>query len=108
MDAQTTQNTRIEREVPYVETRGRPTSQEYLDLYMAEVGESFVSRKSRDTLYQIAKNLRIEVQISSAGPDGWRVWKRSERMTPEQWALHRSYKRLHRQRKSLIRKHKEE
>jgi hypothetical protein len=66
---------KIERGVPIVETRGRPTSDEYLKLLLMEVDDSFVSRKSRDTLYQIARNLQIKVSIKSAGREGWRVWK---------------------------------
>ena len=62
-----------------VETRGRPTSEEYLTLLCIKVGDSFVSGKSRDTLYQIARNLRIKVSIKSAGEQGWRVWKMSDR-----------------------------
>jgi hypothetical protein len=65
----------IERGVPIVETRGRPTSDEYLKLLVMEIGESFVSSKSRDTLYQIARNLHIPISIKSAGEQGWRVWK---------------------------------
>lgn len=71
---------RTEEGVPAFETRGRPTSDEYLALLLMDVGKSFVSQKSRDTLYSIARNLGIEIRTRSAGEKGWRVWKLSERV----------------------------
>jgi hypothetical protein len=71
--------------VPIIETRGRPVSDEYAKLVKMPVNASFVSRKKRDALYQIARNLGITVTILAAGPlakHGWRVWKRSEPHQP--------------------------
>jgi hypothetical protein len=66
-------------DIPIIETRGRPTSPEYAKLVRMPVGASFTSKKSRDTLYQIARNLGIKVTVLSARPgEGWRVWKRSD------------------------------
>lgn len=76
----TIRNVVIETDVPLVETRGRPASDEYVILLLIKVGESFVSKKSRDTLYQIARNLGIKVSIKSAARGRWRVWKKSERV----------------------------
>lgn len=66
--------------VPYIETRGRPVSDEYVALLQTKVGKSFTSHKSRGSLYQIARNLGIEVSITSAGEHGWRVFKTAERV----------------------------
>jgi hypothetical protein len=72
----------IEDDIPIIETRGRPVSPEYANLVKMKVGQSFTSKKTRDSLYQIARNLRIRVTILPAGPDeGWRVWKKGERIT---------------------------
>lgn len=96
-------NLGIEKGVPIVETRGRPTSEEYLTLIVMQVGESFVSGKSRHTLYQIARNLEIPVSIKSAGEQGWRVWKTGERhLTPKAERL------LKKARKALIPEDEEE
>jgi hypothetical protein len=70
----------LEEGIPYVETRGRPTSDEYLALLVTKVGRSFVSQKTRHSLYQIARNLGIKVTITSAGDKGWRVYKRGKRV----------------------------
>jgi hypothetical protein len=76
---ETIRNIPIEEGVPIIETRGRPTSDEYLTLLLMKPGRSFTSSKSRHTLYQIARNLGIPVEIRSAGEDGWRVFKTGER-----------------------------
>lgn len=70
----------IETGIPRLETRGRKVSDEYVALIEARVGQSFTSHKSRDTLYQIARNLGIKVNITSAGKDGWRVFKARKRV----------------------------
>lgn len=97
---ETIRNIVIEEGVPRVELRGRPTSDEYLALLLMDVGKSFVSSKSRDTLYQIARNLGIEVEIGAAGKKTWRVWKRSDRVLRDKKAA----ALLRRARKTLISK----
>lgn len=74
----------IENDVPIIETRGRPVSEEYIALVKMKPMESFTSHKSRDSLYQIARNLNKRVTILWAGPDdGWRVFYKGERGTSE-------------------------
>src|SRR5215472_3891984 len=72
----------LEDGVPLIETRGRPPSVEHAAMKRMKVGQSFPSRKSRDTLYQIAKNVGIEVSVRSAGKQGYRVWKLSDERIP--------------------------
>ncbi len=60
-----------------IETRGRPPSEEHVSLLTMKIGESFVSGKSRESLYQIARTLGVKVKILSEGNGEWRVWKRS-------------------------------
>jgi hypothetical protein len=98
---------KVEDGIPLIETRGRTTSAEYLKLIEMRVGQSFVSKKSRDSLYQIARNQKTPVSIKSAGRLGWRVWKTGEtgsKLTPKP---RKPYQRLApRASKSLRRKAK--
>jgi hypothetical protein len=72
---------KTELNVPIIETRGRHPGEEHMALRHMRVGSSFVSRKRRETLYQIARVAGIKVQILQEGDGLWRVWKRSERPT---------------------------
>jgi hypothetical protein len=74
-------NITIEDNIPVIESRSQPVSAEYAALCRMKVGQSFTSHKSRDSLYQIARNLRIPVTVLWAGTEeGWRVWKKGERL----------------------------
>jgi hypothetical protein len=68
----------VEKGVPIIETRGRPPSEEHVTLLTMPVGESFVSPKSRESLYQIARSLGIQVSVMSEGDGRWRVWKKGK------------------------------
>lgn len=74
----------IDQHIPITETRGRPPSEEHVALWNMRIGDSFVSRKRRETLYQIARSMGVTVRIMSEGDEGWRVWKKSIPMTREE------------------------
>jgi hypothetical protein len=74
----------IDDNVPITETRGRPPSEEHVKLWTMRIGQSFVSTKRRETLYQIARSMGVKVRIMSEGKDGWRVWKKSIPMPREE------------------------
>jgi hypothetical protein len=74
----------IEDNVPITETRGRPPSDEHVKLWTMRIGQSFVSKKRRETLYQIARSMGVKVRIMSEGDQGWRVWKKSIPMPREE------------------------
>lgn len=74
----------IEDNVPITETRGRPPSEEHVKLWTMRIGQSFVSNKRRETLYQIARSMGVKVRIMSEGDEGWRVWKKSNPMPREE------------------------
>jgi hypothetical protein len=67
----------VQTDIPMIETRGRPPSEEHVKLLTMKIGHSFVSSKSRDSLYQIARTLQVKVKILTEGDGLWRVWKRS-------------------------------
>jgi hypothetical protein len=73
---------KIDNNIPLVETRGRPPSEEHLNIlsmpFNPESPASFISSKSRETLYQVARTLKTKVRILAEGPGKWRVWKLSE------------------------------
>lgn len=66
----------VQDNIPMVETRGRPPSEEHLTLLNMRVGSSFVSKKRRETLYQLARSIGVKVRVMREGK-AWRVWKRS-------------------------------
>lgn len=74
----------IDNNVPITETRGRPPSDEHVALWTMRIGESFVSNKRRETLYQIARSMGVKVRIMSEGDQGWRVWKKSIPMSRDE------------------------
>lgn len=77
--------------VPFRETRGRPHSEEHKALVKLQVGESFVSSKRRETLYQIARAIGVKVSImKNTEGEGWRVWKKSHPTGPRVRRGHRS------------------
>jgi hypothetical protein len=96
----------IENDVPFFESRGRPVSPEYAALVKLRDGQSFTSKKSRDSLYQIARNLGFRVSIMWAGDEeGWRVWKRGRRNEdPALLAERDARRRLQRQRARVRRR----
>jgi hypothetical protein len=96
----------IDRDVPFIESRGRPVSPEYgaLVKLRANSSDSFTSKKSRDSLYQIARNLGFRVTIMYAGEDGWRVWKRGNRDDPYLLAERDARRRLQRQKRARKRR----
>jgi hypothetical protein len=68
-----------EDDIPWVEMRGRTPSKEYLMLRNLRPGKSFVSDKSRDSIYQIAHKAERCIKTSSAGFSDsgrklWRIW----------------------------------
>jgi hypothetical protein len=67
-----------EDDIPWIEMRGRTPSKEYLMLRNLRPGKSFVSAKSRDSIYQIAHKADRCIRTSSAGFSGerklWRIW----------------------------------
>lgn len=68
----------IQHNIPITETRGRPPSDEHVNLLNMEVGDSFVSNKRREALYQLARHLGVKVTILVQEEDGLcRVWKKS-------------------------------
>jgi hypothetical protein len=73
---------KIDDNVPLIETRGRPPSDEHLNLLNMpldlEFPHSFVSSKSRETCYQIARTLKVKVRILPESNGKWRIWKLSE------------------------------
>jgi hypothetical protein len=69
---------KVELDVPVIETRGRPPSEEHMNLRNMPVGASFVSSKRRETLYQIARALGVKVRILQEGEGLWRVWKKTD------------------------------
>lgn len=68
----------IDHNIPITETRGRPPSDEHVNLMTMNVGDSFVSSKRREALYQLARHLGVKVTILVQEEDGLcRVWKKS-------------------------------
>lgn len=68
----------IQTDIPMLETRGRSPSEEHVALLTMKIGQSFVSGKSRESLYQMARTLGVKVKILNEGNGEWRVWKRSD------------------------------
>jgi len=68
---------KLETGVDMIETRGRPPSEEHMLLKSMKVGESFLSTKRRETLYQIARAIGVKVRILQEADGVWRVWKRA-------------------------------
>lgn len=66
-------------DIPFIETRGRPISPEYATLVKMRVGQSFISKRTRDSLYQSARNLGMRVTIIwDTVEEAWRVYKRTD------------------------------
>jgi hypothetical protein len=68
---------KVETGVTMIETRGRPPSEEHMLLRTMLVGDSFLSTKRRETLYQIARAIGVKVKILAEADGVWRVWKRN-------------------------------
>ena len=84
----------IEHNVPITETRGRPPSEEHMQLLQMQIavrvdgqliGDSFVSSKRREALYQLARSMGIKVHILAENEDctKWRIWKTSKQIKPK-------------------------
>lgn len=69
----------IEKNIPITETRGRHPSDEHVNMLKMNVGDSFVSSKRREALYQLARHLGVKVTIlpEDEACTRWRVWKKS-------------------------------
>jgi hypothetical protein len=69
-----------EDNIPWLEMRGRKPSREYLLIRRLRPDKSFVSDKSRDTLYQLAHKAGRGIRTSWVGVDEetgrplWRVF----------------------------------
>lgn len=74
---------KVELGVAMIETRGRPPSDENMQMKNMPVGASFVSSKRRETLYQIARALGVRVRILAETKKTWRVWKRADHRIPK-------------------------
>lgn len=74
--------TEIEHDIPITETRGRHAGEDHLRLLQMKVGDSFVSGKRREALYQLARSIGIKVTILPDDENGtmWRVWKKSKQI----------------------------
>jgi hypothetical protein len=74
----------IQDDIPMIETRGRPPSEEHMHLLTMAVGKSFVSSKRREALYQLARSIGIKVHILAENEERtvWRVWKTRNQVKP--------------------------
>lgn len=74
----------IQHNVPINETRGRPPSDEHMQLLSMQVGDSFISSKRREALYQLARSIGVKVRILAENDDEtvWRIWKTRHQIKP--------------------------
>jgi hypothetical protein len=71
---------KVETGIPVAETRGRRPTEDHLKLLEMPCGASFVTSRFRETVYQIARRLKMRVRIlrENEAAGTWRVWKLSE------------------------------
>jgi hypothetical protein len=73
----------IDLDVPWIDGRGQPESEESRTLLTIPVGASFVTKKKRDSMYQLSYYLEMKIHVGLEGYDKngcqlWRIHKKSE------------------------------